>query len=354
MSAFVDQSGKVALSIFDDLFEGKFGKQSKEVLQGPKFGVDTSVIDLGSGQGLVVSSDPLSLIPSLGLKESAWLSVQLLVNDMATSGHAPQFAQFTLNLPPELSREDFKTYWGYVHEFCSEVGVAITGGHTGQIPGQNSTIAGGGTMFLKAPLERIISSAGVSAGDAIIVTKQAAMTASSILAKSFPNTVREHIGEALLYEAQDNFFRTSVLQEAQIAASVLAPKVELKAMHDATEGGILGAIDEMATAANCGFTVDNELLPIHGVTAKVCEVFEIDPRFCVGAGSMIIATAPGCENALIHELADAGIAAKCVGYFENAPTEKFIIENEEKEPFQFDGKDPYWEAFFKALTNKLT
>src|SRR5690606_6478918 len=219
-------------------------RHRKEVMHGPQYGVDTAIIDLGNNLGLAVSSDPLSLIPSIGMKASAWLSVHLLANDMATTGFAPMYAQMVLNLPPSLSVEAFEDYWSYIHGFCEEIGVAITGGHTGQIEGQNSTISGGGTMFLTAPLNQIISSKGASPGDVLIVTKEAAMTSTSILAMSFPKTVIHQLGKETHDLACDNFYRTSSLPEALLAMEVLMPNVELKALHDVTEGGVLGAILE--------------------------------------------------------------------------------------------------------------
>ncbi|MDZ7683413.1 MAG: hypothetical protein U5J63_17310 [Fodinibius sp.] len=86
MSAFEDHSGKIGSKLFHEILQPQSGRQRDEVVKGPRFGVDTAVIDLGDGKGLATSSDPLSLIPSLGLKESAWLSVHLLANDMATTG----------------------------------------------------------------------------------------------------------------------------------------------------------------------------------------------------------------------------------------------------------------------------
>src|SRR5690625_638972 len=120
MSTFSNNSGKIGLDPFRQLLLPYRGKVRKEVVKGPAFGVDTAVIDLGNNLGLAVSSDPLSLIPSLGLRESAWLSVQLLVNDMATTGFPPQYAQFVLNLSPDTTWDQFSEYWKYIHQFCEE------------------------------------------------------------------------------------------------------------------------------------------------------------------------------------------------------------------------------------------
>lgn len=348
MSAFEDHSGKINSALFRDILQPKSGRQRESVIKGPRFGVDTSVIDLGNGKGLAVSSDPLSLIPSLGLKESAWLSVHLLANDMATTGFAPEYTQFVLNLPPDFSLESFKEYWGYIHAFCDDMGVAITGGHTAQVPGQKSTIPGGGTMFLRAPLKEIITGDGAGPGDRIVVTKESALAASSILAMSFPETVQNKLGKDIYEQGCENFYRTSSLLDALAAAEALEPNTELKAMHDVTEGGLLGAISEMAEASACGFRVDDEKLPAGEAPQQICELFEIDHRLCVGAGSMIMAVQKGKENNLVSHLREQSIPAAVVGEMTSEDEGFTLVESGEERAFSFNGKDPYWNAFFKA------
>src|SRR5690554_7654253 len=125
MKAFEEFSGKLTGESFQQLVRPKIGMHRNEVLHGPHFGVDTALIDLGNNLGMAVSSDPLSLIPSIGMKASAWLSVQLLANDMATTGFSPMYAQLMLNLPANISLPEFQEYWEYLHLFCEEINVAI-------------------------------------------------------------------------------------------------------------------------------------------------------------------------------------------------------------------------------------
>ncbi|SNS57004.1 Hydrogenase maturation factor [Ekhidna lutea] len=348
MGAFEDQSGKVSAKIFkEDLLE-YCGANRKEVVSGPRFGVDTAVIDLGSGEALAVSSDPLSLIPTLGMEVSAWLSVHLLINDMVTTGFAPQYAQFVLNLPVSLTRDQFREYWKYIHQICEKHEIAITGGHTGQIPRQESTISGGGTMFLRAPKDRILSSDGAQPGDSIIVTKEAAVSSTSLLAMAFPETVSEKCSPDVQKKVANNFWNLSVLKDGLVAAKSLQPKAELRAMHDVTEGGILGAINEMAEASGCGFKVDKNKLPVSEEVQKVANLFDIDPFLSIGAGSMILSVKNGMEDQLIADMTKEGIPAVKVGAFTEEP-DKCLLAGNDITPFLFDGVDPYWNAFFNAL-----
>ena len=91
--------GKITQQTIDHIFPNKTGSKNDKVIQGPAFGVDTACIDLQNGKVLVTASDPLSILPILGRKASACVSVHLVANDIATSGHSPEFSQFVRNLP---------------------------------------------------------------------------------------------------------------------------------------------------------------------------------------------------------------------------------------------------------------
>src|SRR3546814_13943108 len=103
-----------------------------------------------------------------------------MANDMATTGHAPMYGQFVLNLPETLSEADFKQYWGYIHSFCAAIGVAITGGHTGFVAHQHSTISGGGTLVTVAPQNTVLTAVAARPDDVILVTKYCALDRKSV------------------------------------------------------------------------------------------------------------------------------------------------------------------------------
>ncbi|MCC8408220.1 AIR synthase related protein [Mucilaginibacter sp. UR6-1] len=338
-------SGKISVGGFDELILPRLGFERSNVKCGPAFGVDVSVVDAGGNIGIAMTSDPLSLIPSLGLAESAWLSVHLMANDMATTGFSPMYAQMVLNLPQTLSHEDFKIYWEYVHRYCKAIGVAITGGHTGSIEGQNSTIAGGGTMLLTAPINDILLSNKAQPGDVIIVTKGCALSSAAILAMSFPETVKNRLGTEVYYNCCDLFYQTSSLPDA-LAAKATG---QVRAMHDVTEGGVLGAVYEMAVASGLGVRIYDHLLPVGNAQQQVTRLFGIDHRYCIGAGAMIIAAKPGTVNEVISALNARQIKGTVIGSFAECEQGCMLIDDEHNERVMpYHEKDPYWAAFYKA------
>lgn len=345
-------SGKMGHRQFEAWMKNRCGAVRHEVSQGSAFGVDISMVDIGQGLALLSTSDPLSLIPSLGLQESAWLSVHLMANDMATSGHAPQYGQFVLNLPTTLSEADFQSYWEYIHQYCREIGLAITGGHTGFIPGQNSTIAGGGTFSSVVAKEQVLLASEAQEGDSILLSKSAALSSAAILALSFPKKVVEHCGKEAYLKAADGFYRTSSLQEGLVATKLneQAGKKVVTALHDVTEGGVYGAIYEMMLASGNGALIDDQALPVEHAQQEVCRLFELDPRYCIGAGSMVMTCTSGHENFVINALQEEGVACAHVGQVKSASAGLMLQQGEGGIiPMSYHEKDPYWAAFFKAL-----
>ena len=335
--------------MFDRTIAGMHGYARSEVRRGPQFGVDVSLIDLPGGMAMAMTSDPLSLIPSLGLEASAWLSVHLMANDMATTGHAPMYGQFVLNLPTSLTKRDFEQYWAYIHRFCSDIGIAITGGHTGFIEHQNSTISGGGTLVTVAPQGTIRTAPAARTGDILLVTKQCALSSAAILAMSFPHTVKNKVGTAIYQQACNSFYQTSSLSDALIACGDHSDVNEVSAMHDVTEGGVLGAIYELAVASQNGALIDSDKLPVSPVQEQICKVFGLDYRYSIGAGAMIIACRRTASQPIIDRLSRVGIPCAEVGVLTDRSTGIRLIENGREQDLPYYDEDPYWAAFYNAF-----
>ncbi len=154
----MSEIGKFPLDLIEKLVYPKLGAERAEVLVGPGAGRDNAVIQLKGGQVLVTTADPLSVIPALGFKDSAYISVHLLASDLATCGFAPQFFMVNLNLPPQMKNEEFEEYWSTIDAECRKLDIAIVGGHTGRYVGSGYTVVGGGVMMAIAPENQYIAS----------------------------------------------------------------------------------------------------------------------------------------------------------------------------------------------------
>ena len=87
----------------------------------------------------------------------------------------------------------------------------------------------------------------------------------------------------------------SVQSEAAVAVTS-----GVSAMHDVTEGGIFGALWEMAEASGVGLEIDLKKIPIRQETVEVCEFFGVNPYLLISSGCMLMAAQDG--NHLVREL----------------------------------------------------
>ena len=57
-------------------------------------------------------------------------------------------------------------------------------------------------------------------------------------------------------------------------------------MHDATEGGVLGGLLEVATASGVGMRIDRDAIPVRPEVRAVCDHVGIDPYISISEGTL--------------------------------------------------------------------
>lgn len=347
------KDGKIGAEGFKRLFQGRFGSECPEQLVAPGFGKDISLVDLGNSQAMAMASDPLSYIPSLGAKKSAELSVYLVANDMATTAVMPQYFQMVLNLNEDFTESLFEEYWSHLHQICQQLNISITGGHTGVIPMQNTTIMGGGTMIAVAPTDHFIRPDGVQEGDVLLMSKKAAISSTAILGLHFKETAHNLLGDESCSYLEELFNQISVIKEGDLAGKYHQQSSEkpIHAMHDVTEGGILGAVYEMAQANQKGVVVHTEKIPLGSNQQLICDQFQLNPLEIIGAGSMLMAVDPKAVEDLNSYYQSNGIDLTEIGVFTSSNKDCILKNSKGEQKFIPKEKDPYWEAFFTAYQN---
>jgi hydrogenase expression/formation protein HypE len=342
--------GKVGKIFFDNVIYPKLGARREEVIVGPAYGCDNAVIKINERQVMILTTDPLSIIPVLGFEDSAWLTVHLLASDLSTSGIPPMYAVLDFNLPPQIAKEEFEIYWDAFHRECEKIGIAIVAGHTGKFFGIDYTIVGGGTFISIGDIDKYLASNMAKPGDRIVITKGTAIATTGILARVFPETIEKNFGSEFLKEAQSYFRKFSVVNDALIAVKVGVRDEGVSAMHDATEGGVLGGIYELAVASGCGAHIYRDKIPISETTEKICQLFEIDPYISLSEGTLIVAVKEGKVTELINLLAENGINSAEVGYLTES-SYGFWIEEPDGSRIElvYPEADPYWNAYINAV-----
>jgi hydrogenase maturation factor len=341
--------GKAGQRILESVIYRSLGASSSRLVVGPAFGLDNSIVRLGRGRVLVATSDPLSYIPSLGPKASAWLSVHLLASDLTTSGFSPQFGLFDFNLPPTLSDASFAKYWRSFHQEWKKLGLSIIGGHTGRYPGIDYTIVGGGAVMAIGPEDHYLTSSMARNGDDVVLTKGAAIETTAVLTRTFPHKVRKALGSTLFDKAWNYLYKVSTVADALAASSIGVRHRGVTAMHDATEGGVIAGLIELTTASRLGLMVDLEQIHVSAETQHLCELFRIDPLVSLSEGSLIIASRPGKTEGVLAKLSSRGISSTIVGSLTSRFRGCRATTRKGTRSLGYPHVDPYWKAYSKAI-----
>jgi hydrogenase expression/formation protein HypE len=347
--------GKLSRSFFDATIYPNLGSLRNEVLVGPGVGVDTCVVKIASNEVLVATTDPISLIPELGSRDSAWLSVNLIASDLVTSGFRPQYAIFDLNLPAGIEDSELDVYWRSISDECQNLGISIIGGHSARFEGLNSTVIGSGTMMSIGSSNSYLTSRDALLGDRLILTKSAAIATTGILSRVFPETVKSRVGATVAEAAQSYFKKMSVVNEALKAVSAGIRSDGVSAIHDVTEGGVLSAVYELALASSLGARVELAAIPISLETKEICGIFGIDPLTSLGEGSLILACNPSKSAEIISLVMSLGVEATEIGVL--VAQDKGIMTRDlsgAETPINYPVQDPYWQAYYVGKKRKLT
>jgi len=328
------------------------GRRSTGVKLGPGIGLDNGVISIGRRRVMILTVDPVSAIPAFGMSLSAWLSVHLIASDYTTSGNDPEYAMFTYNFPADMSEVDREEYIKSAGMECDALGVTIVGGHTGSYPGSGLTVIGSGSMLGFASEKGYVAPSMARLGDAILMTKHAAIEATCSLATSFPAFVESKVGAAYTEKAREQVKLCSTVADARAAREVGTGPRGISSMHDATEGGVLGALLEMAIASKKRFVVHPDGIPVPPESRAVCEAFGLDPLKTMGEGALLITCLPEKVPTLRRALSRSGVQSAEIGSVGRGEGLVMTDSHGHRRVFT-PGGDSYWDAYRRALGRRL-
>jgi len=304
------ETGKVDREFFESHIASRLGASRNDVHTGPKHGVDFGVIEV-SDQALAVATDPISILPGLGHERAGRFAVRFVLADVAVSGLAPSHLAVTLSLPPAIDTETFAAVWRGVDAECRELGVAVTTGHTACYEDASLPWVGAGTALAAGDPEGIVHPDGARPGDALVVTKGPAVETTGLLTTLFPGEIP--LPAETLALAQERLADTGVVRDALAAREAGT----VTAMHDATEGGLLGALFEMADSADVRIVLDSGAVPVMPGVGETCETLGIDPWRATTGGTLLIAVAPDSVDPVLAALDERGTPAAVAGHVES-------------------------------------
>jgi hydrogenase expression/formation protein HypE len=339
------RTGKATSELFERVILRHLGARDEDVLVGPQHGVDVGVVRVADGVAMALTADPVFVVPTYGWERAAWFAVHILASDASTSGLPLRWMSVDLNLPPSISDEDLATLWDSFHRACEDLGIAVVTGHTGRYDGCDWPMVGGATCLALGAADAFVTPTMAREGDAVVVTKGAAIEATALFAATFPQRLSAAIGEEAVRAADHLFESMTVVPEAVLARHFGLRDAGVTSMHDATEGGVLGGLLEVAIASGTGIHVDRERIPVRPEVRTVCDHVGMDLYTAISEGSLIATVVPKRADAFVDALGGAGIDAAIVGELRAAADGRRIVVDGQDEPLTHPGLDPFWGAF---------
>ena len=180
-----------------------------------------------------------------------------------------------------------------------------------------------GNMLGEVERDRLITTGGAQEGDSIVITKGIAIEGAALLAREQGAALKAAgVSQATLDAAAAFLTKPgiSVVEEARIACTVAT----IHSLHDPTEGGLVTALREVASASGMGLAAEETSIPVLPECNEICQALGLNPLGLLASGCLIITLPAGEVPKLLLALEQADITGWEIGQV-LAPEEGLIM-----------------------------
>lgn len=282
--------------------------------QPPAVGFDAGVFSINEARMAAMTQT----VSGEGIKTGR-LALLRAVNSLAAAGAVPAQATLSVTLPESMAEEELKMLMEGVQDGAKACQVTVAAGHTAVSrsvtePVVSVTVLGQMEALEKTEKKNIT-------GAKIVMTKWCGLCGTALLAEHYKDKLCTRYTRSFIEKAEQFSDKISVLEEA-----MLARKAGADFVHDAAEGGIFGALWELAEQADCGMDIDIRKIPIRQETVEICEYFDCNPYQLRAEGSLLIISRQA--EALCDKLQKEGIPAAVIGEVKEGNDRRLFNEDE--------------------------
>jgi hydrogenase expression/formation protein HypE len=309
-------------------------KPDSRVIVPPQVGFDAGVHRLGD-KYLAVATDPC-----IGVPESwfGFLLVNYAASDVALFGAKPEFCTITLMGPPATAPAEFRQIMRQTCNAADDLGVAIVRGHTATYDGIRELV-GVCTVYGTVEPTRLIKPANAKPDDLIVCTKPIGQETAVNFALTRKELARQIFGDQTTQHLATLVPLQSCVKEALRLAQIRG----VHAMHDATEGGLIAALNELSEASELGFEVEFEKVPF-AQEAKVLQksfgLSDAEAMAMSSTGTILTAIQPKAEEQVAAAMATLGLKATVIGTL-TQNRNRLLTKKGKRETFPEAAEDPY-------------
>ena len=309
-------------------------KKDSRVIIPPLPGFDSGV-HLINDKYLVVSTDPCIGVPE---KWFGWFLIHYVASDIALFGAKPEFCTINLLGPPTTKPQVFYKIMKQACSAADNLEMAVVTGHSGTYEGL-STMVGTCTAYGMASKDKLITPGGAKPGDYILCVKPIGLE----IVVNFALTHKALAEELFGVERVRKLVKLVPLQSCVREALLLAGMDGVHAMHDATEGGLTAALNEMAEASKVGFKIEFEKVLVPEEVYTLQKYFQLSEEQILSmssTGTILAAINPKAKDEVQKALKKINVKSSILGVFiENM--HRIIVKNGKETPFPKKADDPY-------------
>lgn len=294
--------GSAMRDLIDHLFVQEFDNPTLATLEDQARFDLASLISLGDRLAMTTDSfvvDPLFFLGS----DIGALAINGTVNDLAVSGAKPLYLTCSVILEEGLPIETLTRVVRSMKAAALAAGVQIVTGDTKVVPrGSADKLFINTTGIGVIPAGIAPAAQQIRPGDVVILN----------------GSLGDH-GAAILVARGELALETPIQSDCQplhgLVAAITQTCPAVRAMRDATRGGLATVLNEFAQTAQVGLRLEESALPVKPEVAGMCELLGLDPLYLANEGKLVVVVPPEHANAVLATMQQhpAGLESQIIG-----------------------------------------
>ncbi|NBI90051.1 hydrogenase maturation factor [Lachnospiraceae bacterium] len=311
------RTGKLPENVWKRSVQKQMKTKRKEIFTGAGIGEDCAVLSFGDDSQTVIGVHT-GHWPG---KDMAKLTVHRSVNALAAAGAHPAAMEVSVLFPVGTEEGDVKSMAAQIEGEGAFLGIQTAGCGieiSGAVNCPVITVTGIGNRARGC----MASVKNVKPGMDVVASKWIGLEGTVFLVENQEKELLARYPARFLGEAQRLERFLSVIPEAAVAG-----KSGVCAMHSVGEGGIFGALWELAEGAGVGLDIDLKKIPVKQETIEICEFFGLNPYELASGGCLLMVSGNGHD--LVREMEKQQIQAAVIGKITDS-NDRVVINGEER------------------------
>lgn len=244
------------------------------------------------------------------------LAVNGTVNDLAVSGAIPLYLTCSVILEEGLPLAILERVVESMKRSAAEAGVEIVTGDTKVVPRGSAD-------------KLFINTAGIGVIGAGISPEASQIRPGDVI---LVNGRLGNHGAAILAAREDLALTAPIESDCQPLNGLVATMVkvcpQVRALRDATRGGLATVLNEFALSASVGIRLQESALPIQTEVAGLCELLGLDPLYLANEGKLVAVVPPSQAGEVLAAMQEhpQGRESCIIGEATEAPRGTVVLE----------------------------